>query len=280
MLIPFEKYHALRNDFVVVDRSKVRLTTRQLGSVAKAICDRKSGAGADGVVYLSESYDADRKFDIYNADASWAEKSGNGLRIAGLYEYLLNKPRRTYSFETAISTDTVSVVKKDGAGYQMKCELGRPAFESKYVPVKTRKRFLINSSLKVGGVDFPVTCLSVGNPHTVLIVSDFGFDWQSLGHEIEHHKSFPHRTNVEFVRIVNRRKIQVADWERGAGATGSSGTGAAASVCTTVLMGLTERNCEVVFETGSLFIDWKESSGTIELTGPVVPVCSGSFLFT
>ncbi len=280
MLIPFEKYHALRNDFLVIDRSRVRLTTRQLTLLSRAICDRKSGAGADGVIFLSESKSSDRRFDIYNADGSWAEKSGNGLRIAGLHEYLKNKPRRTFTFETAVSVDQVGVVKKESGAYLMRCELGRPAFESKHVPIKTRKRFMINSPLKIGGIEFPVTCLSVGNPHTVLIVSDFNFDWKALGREIETHKSFPHRTNVEFVRIVNRRKVLVADWERGAGATGSSGTGAAAAICTTVLMGLTERKCEVVFESGSLFINWNEASGIIELTGPVVPVCSGSFLFS
>ncbi len=278
MLIPFEKYHALRNDFLVVDRGQTRIPEMKLGRIAQAICDRKSGVGADGVIYLSSSPVADRRFEIYNADGSWAEKSGNGLRIAGLHEYLLNKPRRAYTFQTAVSTDTVSMVKRTRDGYYMKAQLGCPTFETRQIPVKTRQKFMIQAPLKVAGVAFPVTCLSVGNPHTVLIVSDFDFDWKTLGREIETHKVFPHRTNVEFVRVVNRRKIEVADWERGAGATGSSGTGAAASVCTTVLMGLTERKCEVVFATGSLHVHWNESTGIIELTGPVVPVSSGSFL--
>ena len=100
-----------------------------------------------------------------------------------------------------------------------------------------------------------------------------------LGAEIEEHKAFPKQTNVEFVKIVNRKKIKVADWERGAGATGSSGTGAAAAVCAGVMLGLLDRSCEVQFENGSLFIDWNKESNRIELTGPVVYVHSGEFTF-
>jgi len=108
-------------------------------------------------------------------------------------------------------------------------------------------------------------------------VNDFDFDWKTLGAEIEHHKAFPNRTNVEFVRILSRCKVEVADWERGAGATGSSGTGAAASVCAGVTMGLLDRKCEVIFESGSLYIDWQEEGNNIILTGPVEHVADGVF---
>ena len=123
----------------------------------------------------------------------------------------------------------------------------------------------------------PVTCLSVGNPHTVLFVEDFNFDWKTLGADLEFHKAFPNQTNVEFVKIITRRKIEVADWERGVGPTGSSGTGAAAAVCAAVVAGQVDRKCEVKFGTGSLSIDWSEDTNHIYLTGPVQFVGQGTY---
>jgi diaminopimelate epimerase len=117
----------------------------------------------------------------------------------------------------------------------------------------------------------------VGNPHTVLFVDDFDFDWEQVGADIERHRSFPNQTNVEFVRILSRRRLQLADWERGAGATGSSGTGAAAAVCAAVVLGMAERNCEVVFPGGSLWVEWSEDDDGIRLTGPATFVAEGRY---
>jgi len=138
---------------------------------------------------------------------------------------------------------------------------------------------MINAPFEIGGVKLPVTCLSVGNPHTVMFVDNFDFDWRQLGSDLEHHRAFPNQTNVEFAKVINRGKIKVCDWERGAGATGSSGTGAAAAVCAAVMMGLTKRECEVVFETGSLFVEWSSETNRINLTGPVEFVATGTFEF-
>jgi diaminopimelate epimerase len=279
MLVTFEKYHALRNDFLVVELNRPISSKAKLARLTRAICDRRTGAGADGVLFLSRSRKADHKVTVCNADGSWAEKSGNGLRIAAVHVYSTGraKKKRSFAFETASSIDIVSIGRKIRRGYMVTAELERPRFETNLVPVKTRRRFMINAPLTIGGVKIPVTCLSVGNPHTVLIVNDFDFDWQVLGEEIEWHRAFPNRTNVEFVKIVSRKKVKVADWERGAGATGSSGTGAAASVCAGVIMGLLERECEVVFDTGSLYVKWPEDLGVIKLGGPVEHVCTGKF---
>jgi diaminopimelate epimerase len=168
------------------------------------------------------------------------------------------------------------IIDRTRNGYSVGTTLGRPSFEAKNVPVKSRHRYLINSPLRIGGVDMPVTCLSVGNPHAVLIVNDFEFDWQTLGYEIEHHRAFPERTNVEFVKVVSRKRLEVADWERGAGATGSSGTGAAAAVCAAAMLGMVQRRCRVDFGMGSLMIDWRDDD-VIELTGPVAFVAQGEF---
>ena len=279
MLIAFDKYHALQNDFLVIEQTKAGLGKVRLSRLAEFICDRRTGAGADGILYLSRSTKAERKLDVFNADGSWAEKSGNGLRIAGVHQFQRDKRRKQFIFETATGLDRVVVTASFGSSYVVKTELGQPEFRAERVPVKTKFKYMINVPLALGGLKFPITCVAVGNPHTILFVDDFNFDWKALGAEVEAHRVFPNRTNVEFVKVINRKRLRVTEWERGAGATGSSGTGAAAAVCAAVMLGLADRRCEVVFETGSLQVDWREYGNTIELSGPVEFVCRGMYEF-
>ncbi|MEW6412796.1 MAG: diaminopimelate epimerase [Candidatus Zixiibacteriota bacterium] len=279
MQIQFTKYHALQNDFLVIEQTGASLSGRRLSNIARTFCHRRTGAGADGILVLSKARGIDYKVDIYNADGSWAEKSGNGLRIAGVHVFLKSGKRQKsdFLFRTGAGVDRVQIGRKIKNGYLVTVDLGRPEFDTSKIPVKTSQRYMINAPLKVGTVNLPVTCLSVGNPHTVLFVDNFDFDWKALGADLEVHKAFPNRTNVEFVKVVTPREILVCDWERGAGATGSSGTGAAASACAGVMLGLVDRRCEVVFDTGSLDIHWIEKTDTIRLTGPVVHVTQGTF---
>lgn len=274
--IIFTKYHALLNDFLVIE-SKTKLTKAFLSKLALSICNRSSGVGADGILYLTESKKADSKFQIINSDGSFAEKSGNGLRIAGMHLYLQDKRKRKFLFDTGYGLDLVTVQKKIKNSVLLKAQLGSPNFLAKAVPVKSKQKYMINAPLKIDGLDFPVTCVSVGNPHTILFVDSFDFDWETLGSTIEFHKSFPERTNVEFVKPLSRKKLLVADWERGAGATGSSGTGAAAAVVAAVTMGIVDRDCEVQFSNGSLFISWNIDTDIIELTGEVQMVAAGVY---
>ncbi len=277
MEIRFSKYHALENDFLIIQHPWARIIKSRMGRLARSVCRRRSGIGADGVLCLSRGRQVDHRLDVFNADGSWAEKSGNGLRIAGGHHYRQDRRKKRFRFETAGGVDQVTVRSSAGNSCQVYTELGRPEFRTERIPVKTRFRHMLNSPLTLGGTKFPVTCVAVGNPHTVLFVNDFDFDWHTLGAEIERHRLFPHRTNVEFVRVVNRRLLRVADWERGAGATGSSGTGAAAAVCAAVMLGYAERNCRVQFATGDLQVNWDPASDIIGLSGPVEFVCEGTF---
>ncbi len=188
-----------------------------------------------------------------------------------------DKRKKKFLFDTGYGIDLVTVEKKTKNGVLLKAQLGIPSFFTKDIPMKSKQKTMINAPLKVQGLDFPVTCVSVGNPHTVLFVDNFDFEWEVLGAEIEFHKSFPERTHVEFVKRISRKKLVVADWERGAGATGSSGTGAAAAVAAAVTMGIADRDCEVQFSNGSLFISWNIETDIIELTGEVQYVASGEY---
>ncbi len=280
MVVEYFKYQALLNDFLVIEAGARRMLENRLSTLAQKICDRRSGIGADGILYVGGSRMGERRIDVYNADGSWAEKSGNGLRIVGLHEFLKQKTRRTFTFEMGGVAGEVRIVREQGDSYLIATDLGVPVFETEKVPVKSDQKFMIQAPLKLGRNNFPVTCLAVGNPHTVLFVDDFDFDWETLGEDIEFHKSFPQRTNVEFVRIRNRKQVEVAEWERGAGATGSSGTGAAAAVAAGVMSGALDRECEVVFAPGSIFVTWHDDTGVIEITGPVSYVGRGSIEFS
>lgn len=278
MKVHFEKYQALGNDFLVVDSALSRIGPKRLHRLIVRICDRRLGIGADGVLYVGGSRSADAKADVYNSDGSWAEKSGNGLRIMGLHLARRHTTRKRFTIEMGGELHFATVKGRSG-NRSVTTELGRPDFHAQTVPMKSRRQFHINSPIRVGGIDFPVTCLSVGNPHAVLFVDDFEFDWHTLGRDIEHHRVFPDRANVEFVKVINRGQVQVCDWERGAGATGSSGTGASAVVCAGVVLGVIDRKCTVDFPGGAIEVHWRESDECIEISGRVAFVASGDFEF-
>jgi len=275
----FHKYHALGNDFIIIDLLSKRSINLDFNALSKKICDRKFGIGADGILVLTRSKMADCCIDVFNSDGSWAEKSGNGLRIVAAYFHRKYSRKKKLAFEIAGDIASVRIEKASKHQYSVKVSLGQPQFETKKIPMKSKLDYHINAPLEIDGTKFPATVLSVGNPHTVIFVDNFNFEWQRLGEIIENSRHFPHRTNVEFVQIVNRHKVILNDWERGAGETGSSGTGASAAVAAGIVTGLLDRKAEVVFPSGSLFVEWSQSDDIIYLTGPVEYVASGEFFF-
>ncbi len=277
--ILFQKFHCLGNNFIVVDLIGKRSTSIDFNRLAANMCDRNRGVGADGILVLRTSRKYDCFLDIFNSDGSWAEKSGNGLRIAAAYITLQYKIKKRVSIETTCDSPTALIIKSGKKQSIIKVSLGKPEFEAKKVPLKSKQKFHINSPIKIDKHDFVLTALSIGNPHAVLFVDNFDFDWHFLGEIIENSSVFPNRTNVEFVKIVNRSKVKLNDWERGAGATGSSGTGAAAATVAGIVNGFLNRKVEVIFAAGSLLIDWPSQEENVYLTGPVEFICRGEYLF-
>ena len=277
MQLKFYKYHALSNDFILIDSARNKISRKLLPEMVRQICERHKGIGADGLLYLSKAGSDTVTVDVYNADGGWAEKSGNGLRIAGLHLHRQNSKKRNFVISMGGVESKVTFVSKTKQEAILTTEIGKPIFETSQVPVKSKAQFMINSPLDLEGTKFPVTCLSLGNPHTVLFVDDFDFEWQQIGADIESHKIFPNGTNVEFVKVISSKKLQVADWERGVGPTGSSGTGAAAAVAASVMLGAAGRKCTVVFDTGEIEVHWRESDDIIEISGPVEFICEGTF---
>lgn len=273
MLIPFAKYHALGNDFLIVEPSSVK-SLPDFSRVAEYLCDRQRGIGADGILFVSEGASS-LQVELYNADGSWAEKSGNGLRIVGVHQHLKDTSVSRFQVTMNQVTSEIDILGVKVNDFNVRASLGQPTFVASEIPVKTDMKYWINEPLAIGGVDLPVTCVAVGNPHVVLFVDDFDLDWPQIGADIEVHEAFPNQTNVEFVRVIERNLIEVADWERGVGVTTSSGTGAAAAVCASVMNGFVDRNCDVQFEAGTMHIEWSEETNEILLSGPVAPIATG-----
>ena len=276
------KLHALGNDFLVVEPG-TGPDQAASGDLARRICDRYTGVGADGLIFLSleAGRPARAGFRIFNADGSEAEISGNGLRCAAAFlawSGIIASPK--VLFRTAAGERPGEILSSRGTLFEVRIGLGVPRLTSKDIPFNDGRVLdrIVHPPLSIGHGVFPATCLSVGNPHCSLFFDTFPSrdEWRSLGSEIETHPFFPHRTNVEFVRVIDRGEIEVLFWERGVGETLASGTGSAAAAVASIIKGLVDRAVTVRTARGSLKVDWPED-GEILQTGPAEVVFSGDY---
>jgi len=277
MLIPYAKYQALGNSFIVLDRIYGRGRLTRFGRLAKEICDTQTGIGADGLLVISGTEES-VCVDIFNADGSWAEKSGNGVRIAAMHlrnhGYIAGRRcrLRTGSGHSDIVFHAGGEKKRT-----ISASLGQPIFDARRIPVNTAKRYFMDQRMERGGKSYFVSAVSIGNPHVVLFCDDFDFDWRSVGKMLEVDRLFPKRINVGFVRVLSRNHIEVRDWERGVGPTRSSGTGAAAAAAVSAARKLTGREVDVKTLAGTLGVRWDPESDLISIVGPVTFIGEGEY---
>jgi diaminopimelate epimerase len=267
--LSFVKMHGLGNDFVMVDGIRERISSRSWTERSIELCDRFRGVGADGVILALPSRRADFRMRIFNSDGSEAEMCGNGLRC--MVRLLSDRgylSKRVCSIETAGGMIEASIVSRRKTNFQVRYSVGVPDFTAANVPVRTKQDYFINGRIKIGRRNLTVTCLSIGNPNAVVFVDDFSFDWQGIGSEMERHRMFPRRTNVSFAKVSTRGRVMLKNWERGAGPTHASGTGACATVAAGVMVGLLNRRVEVVCDFGSLMVEWDAASNAMRQTGP------------
>lgn len=273
----FTKMHGLGNDFIVVAGEKeLPVGVDQL---AVRLCNRFFGIGADGLVYILPSDKADFRMRIINSDGSEAEQCGNAIRCVSKYVYdhkLINK--------TEITVETI------GAGVQkvqlnvqnekvqtVRVDMGQPSLHGLEVPTTVDEPRVVNHPIEVDGREFRFTAVSMGNPHCVIYVDDaVNFDLAAWGPKLEVHPMFPRKINVEFVTVKNRIYMDMRVWERGAGPTLACGTGACATLVSSVLNGLTDREATVSLKGGDLFIEWKEEDNHVYMTGPAEEVFKGT----
>lgn len=265
----FHKYQALGNDYLVVEPGGPALTAE----VVRAVCDRHRGVGADGVLVEDATAAGHLAVRIVNPDGTEAEKSGNGLRIFA--RYLWDGGRvGDAPFEVATRGGSVRCQVRD-AGRSVFVEMGAASFDSAAIPVAGARREVVDEPLEVAGERLRVTAVTVGNPHCVVFVDAPTEDLaRRLGPVLEVHPLFPHRTNVQFAHVVDRHRIVLEIWERGAGYTLASGSSACAAAAAAVRLGRCEGNVTVAMPGGELAIG---VGAGFELTqlGPVAKVAEG-----
>jgi diaminopimelate epimerase len=278
----FSKLHGLGNDFLIVPPG-AGPAPAEAGELARRICERHTGVGADGLILLGleKAGPAEATFRIFNADGSEAEISGNGLRCAAAYLAWCGavKSRRVL-FHTAAGDRPAEVLSSEGLRFEVRIGLGVPRLAAADIPFDDGQKLdrVADYPLFIVKRTFPVTCLSMGNPHCSLFFDELPphGEWRTIGAGIETHPFFPKRTNVEFIRVVDRGEIEVRFWERGVGETLASGTGSAAAAASAMLKGLVDRAVTVRTEMGSLKVEWPEGSELFQ-TGPVEVVFSGDY---
>lgn len=278
--IPFAKLHGLANDFIVVRGPGL---PKALSSLARAMTEPHTGVGADGllVILSPENKRNDARIRIFNSDGSEPEMSGNGIRCAAAFLLIEKGSRKSLAIETAAGVKTLRLIKAEHGRWIFQVGMGAPILEPRDIPFRAGnlQAPIVGFPLRVQGKRVGVTVTSMGNPHCTVFVKDFArTDWKYLGREIERHRLFPNRTNVEFVRLRSRRQIEVRYWERGVGETMSSGTGSCGATVASILNGFTERKVTVQTPAGKLQVEWPEH-GEVLLTGPVEWIARGTYLF-
>jgi diaminopimelate epimerase len=286
----FTKFHGFGNDYIVIESSQFAaagILPDEFGGFAKRICNRHYGAGGDGIAVVapSEVAGADYHVRIFNPDSSEASLSGNGTRCAAAYLYYKNiwaAPELRLSTRAGIKLYTLREEAATGR-YIFDSELGQPKFDSASIPMLTSEPLqkVMDYPLSVGGNSYPVTALQMGNPNCCIFVDDFdALDWRQLGKTIETHPGFPQRTNVVFVRVLNRQTIELRIWERGVGETEASATCSCAAAVAGMIRGKTDRLVEVLMPGGRARISWRGAgdTGEVVITGSAEVIYDGDWL--
>ena len=275
MKLSFTKMHGNGNDFVVIDcRDKKVSSLNGLNSLSVSsirLCDRRFGIGADQVLLLYGSDRADFMMRIFNADGSEVEMCGNGIRCFAKYIW-----DRDLSSKNVLAVETLAgIIRPEKAGDMVRVDMGRPELEGRKIPVNL-DGLIKDYPLRIEDRDFALTCVSMGNPHAVIVVDDVSkFDVRRYGPPLENHQLFPKRINVEFIQVLDRETIKMRVWERGSGETMACGTGASAAAVAANLKGLTEKKVVVQLLGGDLIIELPDD-GHVYMTGPAEEVFEGT----
>jgi diaminopimelate epimerase len=271
----FVKMHGLGNEYIVLDSSDLDfdLTTRAI----KRLCNINYGIGSDGIVLKVPSDKADFGFRVYNPDGSEAEKSGNGLRIfcKYIFDYGFSE-KEQFSVETLTDIVHADIIeKRKNKAYLIKIDMGKAIFSPADIPVASDRSEFMAEKIQAGDREFEVNCVSVGNPHCVIIKQDLDEEEiRKYGPLIENHPLFPNRINVQFAKVISDHDAEILIWERGAGFTLASGSSSCAAASVLVKRGLINGDLTMHMQGGEIKIqidkDWN-----IRMTGEVREIASG-----
>ena len=263
MKIPFAKVHGARNDFLLTWRDHLPAGAGDSALLARAICERHTGIGADGWILIGPGTEgADACIELWNSDGSRSEISGNGTRCAAALVVETGKSTGEIRIATGAGVKTLRLLDRRGNHYSFEMNMGRAVVEE------------LRSNLVPGR---ECVILNVGNPQCAVFVRDFDFDWKTLGADLERHTRFPNRTNVSFIRVVDEHTLDVRFFERGAGETMSSGTGSTGAVAAALARGLVRSPVNVLTPAGTLKVSAKNDD--LYLEGPAEIVAEGEFSY-
>ena len=272
----FVKMHGAGNDFVIIDGEKEAVVEEHLPSLARSMCDRQLGIGGDGIILVLPSRLANFKMRMFNPDGSEAEMCGNGIRCFA--KYICDRKMHQDVVMTVETLGGIKTLKLNSVGGRVRTvrvDMGEPKLMRSEIPMKGSNTRVIAEPLKVAGKKYEITCVSMGNPHCVTFVERVDeYPVAKIGPEFESHPSFPARTNVEFVEVINQQEIKMRVWERGAGETLACGTGACASAVASMLNNKVSRKVTVHLRGGDLFIEWL-GDNKVFMTGPAEEVFEG-----
>ncbi len=278
-MLSFEKLQATGDDYIFVENFNNEITCPE--SLSVTLCDRHKGIGGYGLVLIEKSDIADAKMRLYNSDGTNGVTGGNALRCVGKYLYdnhLVGKDEIT--IETPSGVTKLKLYTSSGKVTMVTANMGKISFKPKDIPVDTKEKRLVDYPYQVGGRDYNITCLSVGNPHCVVFVDRVDkIDIKKVGPLFENNSLFPERINTEFVRVVNRNMLKMRVWERGNGETYACGTGACAAAAAAIENGYCEKNEPITVKVRGGDMTVVCSDDGVTLTGNAVLVFKGTVRF-
>ncbi|MDE7132667.1 MAG: diaminopimelate epimerase [Lachnospiraceae bacterium] len=301
----FTKMHGCGNDYIYVNGFTEKITQEEKPELVQRLSDRHFGIGGDGVIFINPSDEADFEMEMYNADGSRAEMCGNGIRCVAKFVY-----DKGLTDKTDISVISCGKIKYlqlfliENKVDSVRVNMGAPELQAGQIPVivsggkndtgfdhesgtvrekennvdEGAKEGVIDEPITVQGKEYKMTCVSMGNPHAVVFMDNVtDLEIEKIGPHFENHERFPNRINTEFVKVLDRKTVQMRVWERGTGETLACGTGCCATVVACVLNGLTDDTVTVKLLGGEIEITWDREADLVYMTGPAVTVFEGEW---
>ena len=279
MLLPFTKMHGIGNDYIYFNCFETKIDDPE--SLAIKLSDRHFSIGGDGIVLICPSDAADAKMRMFNIDGSEGKMCGNGIRCVAKFmrdNGLVDKDEM--DIETLSGIIHVELQRHYGEVVGAKVTMGKAELDPKKIPVALTGDSIIDRKVNIGGEDYNITCVSMGNPHCVTFINNVDtFPLDEIGPKFERNEIFPERVNAEFIQVIDKTTLKMRVWERGSGETWACGTGACAAAVAAVLNGYCEKNTDITVKLrgGDLVIRYTDD-GTVYMTGEAVTVCTGTVI--
>ncbi|MCL1999916.1 MAG: diaminopimelate epimerase [Planctomycetes bacterium] len=276
MKLKFTKMHGCGNDYIYVNCFDLEINSPE--SLSVMLSDRHTGVGGDGMVLILRSDIADAEMRMFNLDGSESNMCGNAIRCVAKYLYdngIVQKKRMRINTRSGVKE--LILFTKNGKTSAVKVNMGRAKLKPEEIPVKLTGDSVIAKPVTIGGVEYVITCLSMGNPHAVVFVDDVdSLDLRNIGPLFENHVMFPERVNAEFVEVKSLNHLKMRVWERGSGETQACGTGACAAAAAAVLNGYCDKSADVKVQLlgGELIVNYADE--VVYMTGNCVKTFDGT----